>query len=99
MSEVSEVLVLAAHVLRNDGWGQHAVIDLDGRRCAKGALLCAAKKLHSNPAEGGWPTLALRAEAALADHLGCSVAAWNDEPGRTAAEVQDALLAAAGSRS
>lgn len=110
MSEVRDILNAAADLIEPEGaWTVEAearnaagqdidVLDLDDSEddtnpvcwCAGGAIFKAANKLGNNR------SLASSALRFLESSLGvASVPAWNDEPGRTQAEVVAALRKAA----
>ena len=91
---VSRVLRQAAQRVR-EGWCQNAY-GIGNNVCALGAIGRSTREpmdLHFF-----WGALALDAAAILGDYLGLEieeVAAWNDEPGRTAEEVAATMERAA----
>lgn len=89
---VSDNLKGAARVLRERGWGQRYGL------CAVRAIGIAAGHLDIPYADADVGVVRALAEA-LGLHVGIShsgaVAIWNDMPGRTAAEVIEALERAA----
>lgn len=110
IAQVAADLRAAADVLERDGWTQGRYHDDDGCHCALGAIAVAIRG-SSRPNPDRWKPWAenairLRAGAALVAHsVGIppdayhhprlDVSDWNDEYGRTAAEVIAALRAAA----
>lgn len=83
---VSETLTAAAELIERDGWCQYVSTNNEGRRCAVGAINVAAGRDYSNSSYALW---------AMRQHIGESVAQWNDAPERTQAEVVAALREAA----
>lgn len=90
-----DVLLKAASRVEQEGmWCQKSMFthDVNGRRlsaCAVGALLISACELEAYVGD---------AINALSGHLNTGwggVTAWNDEPGRTAFEVAEAMRKAA----
>ena len=97
-ADVARDLRAAAEVLERDGWTQGVYGDERGCRCQAGAMIVAVSgqpwmSLTSLTPEqfGRWTT----AERFFHRFLDAEPMGWNDEPGRTAAEVIAALLAAA----
>ena len=92
MSAVADVLNGAADLILRDGWCQGDYVGPNGERCVEWALADAIGR------QGEWWTSPLYVEAcvALRPFIGMhSRAGWNDQPGRTKAEVVAALRAAA----
>ena len=89
--DISAVYRRAAEVLTERGWCQDDTEDESGRLCAIGAIRVA----DGSPADGGddqdRDDELLRP---LHHHVGL-ISAWNDTPGRTVAEVVDALVSVA----
>lgn len=97
--DVSAVLRKAAEVLETDGWCQGNLSTLDGRVCAMGAVIWATHELWDGYKPGdqrrrvdvqelALDALGLRALGdGVRDSLLHPVAVWNDEPGRTMADV------------
>lgn len=94
MSQVAEDLVAAITVLDDRGWCQRSILDSNGRVCLVGALRVATVGSATGPAR--WPQSHRFHEArmAVSDWLGAPSTVWNDQKGRTEAEVRDALLGA-----
>jgi hypothetical protein len=75
------------------GWCQGKEVDVDGRMCLYAGLLNAA---GLNPDEVDQATAVEKAVLApVQRHLGRLITRWNDEPGRTLADVKGVLLAVA----
>lgn len=98
----AEVLEKAADLIESRGWcqGRYAAIGhnddscshLDSRAacwCAEGAIGRVAG-IQIPQLDGRYPAI-----AALRDHLGSPIVKWNDEMGRTRAEVVRELRACA----
>lgn len=83
----ADVLRHAALLIEERGWAQ-GDYEVDGRLCLLGSLNVATDG-HS------WSTAMLANEACFFMIRGGIGAEWNDEPGRTAAEVTAALRTAA----
>lgn len=80
-----DVLLKAADLIEERGWGQGF--------CRTSP--CAVDAISTTGAKSDWPAGG-RALEALRDHLQVpSIAGWNDQPGRTQAEVVTALREAA----
>lgn len=93
-AQVAADLRAAADVLERDGWVQRTW-EWEGARCAASAL---GAVVYGAEDDGGDDEMNLRYSAAitaLKARVGIAVTVWNDEAGRTAAEVIDALRAAA----
>lgn len=95
---VPEVLARAADIIQQRGWHQGWFIDRDtGAVCCVGAIRIAggltATPIYDRDAAAH--DLVLNARSRMFGHLKRSVSVWNDEPGRTQAEVVAALRAAA----
>jgi hypothetical protein len=86
LSPSSVTLLKAANYMEEHGWCQHREIDDHGRVCAYGAIL----KVAEDEDWGG------KAAGRLRSYIGCGgIATWNDQPGRTEAEVIATMRAAA----
>lgn len=96
MPSVAEVLRRAEQVIGERGWCQ-GDYEIDGRVCAEGAINVAVCGSAWGAAEDepDAEQLAHFAGRALGEHVGMFVVNWNDDDGRTQAEVRAALLAAA----
>lgn len=94
MSAVADVLNGAADLIERDGWTQNQYRSVDGGRCLSRAIGdCVPGHF-----DAAWWHSPLYEEAA--DYLRITIgrhflAGWNDQPGRTQAEVVAALRAAA----
>ena len=96
MSAVADVLNGAADLLEREGWCQGQYRNVDGRRCLARALADALDLPLNGPANWHHNPLYDAAALALKQVTGRHfIAMWNDEPGRTQAEVVAALRAAA----
>lgn len=84
-----ETLLAAARYIEEHGWCQGSWSQPDGSVCLWGALRAIVVGDHGSFSREDWEPLAERLP------LGKFAAAWNDEPGRTEAEVIAALRAAA----
>lgn len=94
----------AAELLVRDGWCQHQSSDINGRRCAMGAIATATKELGFASAVIAQRLAASRRAAELLEQfledadapefLG-DIPLWNDHPNRTAEDVILALKRAA----
>lgn len=91
LADWQRVLLAAADLIECDGHCKGCLVDLDGRRCAMGAIFMAC--LDDSAVNA---VIAERAEHALFRHISCTIVEWNDAPERTAAEVVAALRGAAG---
>ena len=96
MTPVADVLNGAADLIERDGWTQHQYRGPNGEHCVTDALMRAA---GTQPGDSGAPgALVLYSSASLTlaveVHEG-RLPIWNDEFGRTKAEVVAALRAAA----
>lgn len=94
-----KVLMDAADYIEAHGWCQHSVATDDGRACLNGAIKIAG---GMNPQASNWrdypaviiATEAMRSRVGLPDQYFAGhrdATLWNDTPGRTAAEVCNAL--------
>ena len=96
MSAVANVLNGAADLIERDGWCQGRYLGPNGEHCVTDALLQAA---GTQPGDSGAPgALVLYSDASLrlvAVVRDDRLSVWNDEFGRTQAEVVAALRAAA----
>lgn len=87
---ISDDLRQAATVLRRDGWQQHDVGTVDGPKCALGALQYVASGgtgVRGDDIDASAYARAHKADVAVSKFVGKWVAAWNDNPDRTAEEV------------
>lgn len=97
----ADVLEAAADNLFVQGWQQGTYGSEDGKRCAIGHILSGEKKvLNSRFCNiDRLVHVDTIARSALRDQIDSShshgISTWNDEEGRTAEEVRDALLGAA----
>ncbi len=80
----------AVDVLRARGWTQGWFVDDEDRCCMAEAIYRANHDGHRITEQ-----VALRTVKAVVGAGDRGVSVWNDEPGRTQAEVEAALLAAA----
>lgn len=87
MSAVADVLNGAADLIERDGFVQRMFSDHRGRRCMDGAIMTTCLP-------GRWQDRQAAREVLVAV-VGADLYDWNDEPGRTQAEVVAALRAAA----
>lgn len=84
-----EILDHAAEVIEEQGWCQGTLRNRAGRVCAQGAIGVAGCRVFDFSS--------LRNEAvrhaiiALDNHVGTAASRWNDQPGRTEADVIEAL--------
>jgi hypothetical protein len=85
----------AADVLERDGWTQGSFKDQNGCRCAAGAISKVALDRFPEDSDFNFDEAFEDALDALRAFVGKPVVVWNDERGRTAAEVIAALRAAA----
>jgi hypothetical protein len=97
--QVAADLRAAADVLERGGWAQGDYVTDDGCRCAIGALVvvCGGSAGESTVPFDDLPRLRTLM-GAVERQTGIprwDIDAWNDEPGRTAAEVIATLRAAA----
>lgn len=96
MSAVADVLNGAADLIERDGWCQNQYRSVDGGRCLTRALADALDLPLNGPALWQHNPLYLDAEAVLQHVTGrWTIVGFNDEPGRTKAEVVAAIRAAA----
>lgn len=91
----AQILRGAADYIRAHGWCASAAFDREGRACLIGAIRAARTP---EPPHAGWDDTCDVAFEALQQHLGGEYPhIWNSAPGRTQAEVENALLSAAAS--
>ena len=96
MTAVADVLNGAADLIERDGWWQGNYRGPNGERCLNRALADALDLPLNGLALWRLDPLYLGAEAALRNVTGrYLLTGWNDQPGRTQAEVVAALRAAA----
>jgi hypothetical protein len=96
VDEVGRLLLQAARIIRERGWCQHATCDEDGRVCVLGAIYNVREPNHEY-VPGRWlDDRCNAAERRMAKVITSDdIPTWNDEAGRTAAEVIEALEKAA----
>lgn len=101
-TEPADVLEAAANLLESKGWGQGEfmnAIDPDDatKFCAVGAIRTVTGYSLAGRRDEDYAVYrkryacSLQANVALGDKVGTDVVHWNDQPGRTAEEVIDAL--------
>ena len=95
MTAVADVLNGAAGLIERDGWCQRQYRDENGCRCLAGAIDAVAGEDPEFHWESTEDAVTVRARHAVADVVGKNWSSWNDEPGRTKAEVVAVLRAAA----
>jgi len=85
VSPVAEVLLGAAEYIEKFGWKQRDFGDDGGPRCMLGAVMSQCKNTYTD----------IMSAAQLHLQRQGKFMSWNDSPGRTKAEVIDALRSAA----
>jgi hypothetical protein len=98
MDNTSRILLRAAELIAERGWAQGGYEMEDGTLCALGAINYAAVGVpyYRRNAAGVAATQQLRRAVAQCPRwFYASIDQWNDDPGRTAEEVIDTLIAAA----
>lgn len=93
MKTTKELLIDAAHLILERGWNHGAVLNCRGGMCLMGAVIVAITDVTSEWDEGFY----LAQDVLRKTIKFRSLAAWNDNPRRTADEVIDALYEAADS--
>lgn len=87
--KVDVLLLEAANILEHSGWCQYAMQDEKGRLCMLGAIKMA---MYMKNVSGEYYQ---RSVIRVMQHIGGKtryrIPEWNDEPGRTKAEVVKAL--------
>jgi hypothetical protein len=98
LDEASKLLLKAAAVIEERGWCQNTLESHDGRVCFAGAMKVAAYGKAWPDGPGAIQPLMERAWYRFEDAMGVTrglVGRWNDEPGRTQAEVVAKIRAVA----
>ena len=85
---MNEILTAAADLIEQDGWCQGSLQNDRGQHCIMGAISYAA-------ADYSVPEYHAAVDAVVETVDAYSVVRWNDQPGRTQAEVVAALRKAA----
>lgn len=95
---IMEVLIRSRYLLESKGWIQHANLDLSGSHCLLGAVTTvigndADMQLFINVASALIQAMVDRGDHphGIFSHPATILTEWNDEKGRTFADVQDLL--------
>jgi hypothetical protein len=98
----SEILDKAADLIEERGWNQGWYVNDCGGMCVRGAMFAAVGVAIPVSKTAPWPTYepqlgrdVYAATVVMDEHVRTPVERWNDYPRRTAAEVVEALRAAA----